>query len=229
MFVGLPFVLRDHLHIASAHQAWVYLPVLVVAMIVMVPLIIMAESKGKMKQVFLTSIGLVATACIMLGGFHDSMSSVVIGLFLFFVAYNVLEATLPSLISRMAPVDAKGTAMGVYSTSQFFGAFLGGVMGGWLYGHYSVQGVFFGSVVLAVLWLVVAAGMRMPPMRSAMMRHVPSDADVTALQIKLLAITGIHEAIVVPEENTAFLRVDKKQLDEASLDALLGSAVEETV
>lgn len=229
MFVALPFVLRDHLHIESIHQAWVYLPVLVVAMIVMVPLIIMAESKGKMKQVFLTSITLIAVACAMLGALHNSMFSVVAGLFLFFVAYNVLEATLPSLISRMAPIDAKGTAMGVYSTSQFFGAFLGGAVGGWCYGHYDVQGVFFGSVGLAVLWLLVAAGMSMPAMRSAMMLHVASDADASALEPGLLQIAGVYEARVVPEENTAFLRVNKKELDRAAVDALLGIKHEEAV
>jgi len=229
MFVALPFVLRDHLDIAANHHPWVYLPVLLVAMGVMIPLIIMAESKGKMKQVFLTSITLIAIACALLGGLHDSMTSVIIGLFLFFVAYNVLEATLPSLISRMAPIDAKGTAMGVYSTSQFFGAFLGGAVGGWCYGHYDVQGVFFGAAALALLWLLVASGMNMPALRSAIMRHVPSDADATALAAELLQVTGIHEAIVVPEENTAFLRVDKKMLDVEALDALLGCKTEETV
>ncbi|MDX8404973.1 MAG: MFS transporter [Mariprofundus sp.] len=229
MFVALPFVLRDHLHIDPLHQAWVYLPVLVVAMIVMVPLIILAEAKGKMKQVFLTSITLITIASIMLGALHDSMTSVIVGLFLFFVAYNVLEATLPSLISRMAPIDAKGTAMGVYSTSQFFGAFLGGAVGGWCYGHYDVQGVFFGASALALLWLLVAAGMQMPAMRSAMMRHVASDVDVATLESGLLQIAGISEAKVVPEENTAFLRVDKKTLDLAALDALLGRPAEETL
>jgi len=229
MFVALPFVLRDHLDIAANHHPWVYLPVLVVAMAVMIPLIIMAESKGKMKQVFLISISLIAISCALLAGLHDSMTSVIFGLFLFFVAYNVLEATLPSLISRMAPIDAKGTAMGVYSTSQFFGAFLGGAVGGWCYGHYDVQGVFFGATALAVLWLLLAAGMRMPVMRSAIMRHVSSNADTVALEAGLLQITGIYEAIVVPEENTAFLRVDKKMLDTAALDALLGSSTEETL
>ncbi len=222
MFIALPFVLRDHLGVPALHHPWVYLPVLVVAMGFMVPLIIVAEKKGKMKQVFVSSIVLIATACLLLGGFHDTMVAVIIGLFLFFVAYNVLEATLPSLISRMAPIDAKGTAMGVYSTSQFFGAFLGGALGGWCYGQYDVQGIFFGAAAIAAVWLLIALGMQLPSMRSAMMRHVASDADAGVLQTQLLAVSGIHEAIVVPEENTAFLRVDKKALDEQALDALLG-------
>jgi len=225
MFIALPFVLRDHLGVAAMHHPWVYLPVLVVAMGVMVPLIIVAEKKGKMKQVFLSCIALIACSSLLLGGFHDNMVTVISGLFLFFIAYNVLEATLPSLISRMAPIDAKGTAMGVYSTSQFFGAFLGGAVGGWCYGAFDVQGIFYGSAAIASVWLLIAAGMHLPVMRSAMMRHVASDVDAEVMQAQLLNIAGIHEAIVVPEENTAFLRVDKKLLDSEALDALLGRDV----
>jgi len=222
MFIALPFVLRDHLGVAAMHHPWVYLPVLVVAMAFMIPLIIVAEKKGKMKQVFLSCIALIACSSLLLGGFHDNMATVISGLFLFFIAYNVLEATLPSLISRMAPIDAKGTAMGVYSTSQFFGAFLGGAVGGWCYGAFDVQGIFYGSAAIASVWLLIAAGMHLPVMRSAMMRHVGSDVDAEVMQAQLLNIAGIHEAIVVPEENTAFLRVDKKLLDSEALDALLG-------
>jgi len=221
VFIGLPFVLRDHLGIAVADHAWVYLPVLVIALFLMVPMIIMAEKKGKMKQVFVSSIVLIATACVLLGLWHDSMFAVMAALFLFFIAYNVLEATLPSLISRMAPIDAKGTAMGVYSTSQFFGAFLGGAVGGWCYGVFDVQGVFFGAAGIALLWLLIALGMQMPAMRSSMMAHINSNVNAEALQLKLLALAGVSEAKVVPEENTVFLRVDKKVFEDDALEALL--------
>jgi len=221
VFIGLPFVLRDHLHIAVSDHAWVYLPVLVVALFLMIPMIIVAEKKEKMKQVFVSSIVLIATSCVLLGLWHDSMIAVVAALFLFFVAYNVLEATLPSLISRMAPIDAKGTAMGVYSTSQFFGAFLGGAVGGWCYGQYDVQGVFFGAASIAVLWLLIALGMQMPVMRSSMMAHINSGVNAEALQLELMALAGVGEAKVVPEEKTVFLRVDKKVFEEDALEALL--------
>jgi len=221
VFIGLPFVLRDHLHIPVAHHAWVYLPILVVALGLMIPMIIAAEKKDKMKQVFVSCIVLIAVSCILLGEFHESLFAVVAALFLFFVAYNVLEATLPSLISRMAPIDAKGTAMGVYSTSQFFGAFLGGAIGGWCYGVFDVQGVFFGAAGLTVLWLLVALGMTMPVVRSSMMAHVDHVADADALQEKLLALAGVSEAKVVPEEQTVFLRVDKKLFESEALDHLL--------
>jgi len=221
VFIGLPFVLRDHLDIAASDHAWVYLPVLVISLLLMVPMIIMAEKKGKMKQVFVSSIVLITTACVLLALWHDSMFAVVAALFLFFIAYNVLEATLPSLISRMAPLDAKGTAMGVYSTSQFFGAFLGGAVGGWCYGQFDVQGVFFGAASIAGLWLFIAFGMQMPVMRSSMMAHINSTTNAEELQRKLLALTGVSEAKVVPEENTVFLRVDKKVFEDEALETLL--------
>ncbi len=221
MFIALPFVLRDHLHIATNSHAWVYLPVLVVALFFMVPLIIAAEKKDKMKQVFLICITLIAMASALLGFFHETLAGVIAALFIFFVAYNVLEATLPSLISRMAPIDAKGTAMGVYSTSQFFGAFLGGAVGGWCYGMYDVQGVFYGAAALAALWLLIATGMKMPPMRSSMMAHIDASTDAASLQVKLLALQGVSEAKVVPEESAVFLRVDKKVFEPETFEMVL--------
>ncbi|OIO68221.1 MAG: MFS transporter [Zetaproteobacteria bacterium CG1_02_53_45] len=221
LFVALPFVLRDQLKIAPHDHPWIYLPVLLVAVLFMVPLIIVAEKKGKMKQVFLFCIGLIAVACAMLALWHGSLVSVVSALVLFFVAYNVLEATLPSLISRMAPIDAKGTAMGVYSTSQFFGAFVGGAAGGWCYGQFGVQGIFLTTASFALLWLFVAAGMKMPVMRSSIMAHVESDVDAAVLEREILALAGVFEAKVVAEENTVFLRVDKQIYDADALNALL--------
>lgn len=170
-----------------------------------------------MKQVFLTSIVLIAIACLLLALWHDSMVAVIGGLLLFFIAYNVLEATLPSLISRMAPIDAKGTAMGVYSTSQFFGAFVGGTLGGWCYGQYDVQGIFFGAAGVALLWLLIAAGMKMPVMRSSVMAHVDEGVKAEPLERELLALEGVFEVKVVPEEHTIFLRVDKKVYSEERL------------
>ncbi len=223
VFIALPLVLRDNLHIAPVHHAWVYLPVLLVAMAVMVPLIIMAEARGKMRQVFLLSIAGIMVAMALLAAAHQAMATVIGGLFLFFVFYNVLEATLPSLISRMAPVDAKGTAMGVYSTSQFLGAFLGGWLGGLAHAGYGVTGVFAICAGAMALWFALALGQRMPAMLSSHMAHVDGAlvADAAALERRLLELPGVREARVAPEENAVFLRVEKKAFDPASLDRVL--------
>lgn len=226
MFVALPFVLRDQLGIASEHHSWVYLPVLVLSGGFMVPLIILAEKKGKMRQVFLSCITGVLLSALLLGRFHGGLVAVLGGLFIFFVAYNVLEATLPSLISRMAPVDAKGTAMGVYSTSQFLGAFIGGAFGGWSHGTFGISGLFYVCAAVMLLWLLLAWGQRMPGTGSSMMFHVDAAAvqDGRALEQKLLAIDGVLEARVSIEENTVFLRVDREKLDMDLIGQTLESA-----
>lgn len=230
MFVSLPFVLRDELGIPLLNHAWIYLPVLLVAMVVMVPAIIIAEKRGKMRPVFLAAITGVMLSALLLALFHQGLVAVVGSLLLFFIAYNVLEATLPSLISRMAPIDAKGTAMGVYSTSQFLGAFIGGASGGWVHGEYGVTGVFFGCAVMMGLWLLLAIGQKMPRMLSTQMMHVDGERvrDAAALEAKMLALPGVAEARVVTGENSVFLRVEKNLYDAASLSALLESELSES-
>ena len=146
----------------------VYLPAVLVSFVVMVPAIIMAEKKGAMKRVFNSAIALlllVQVGLYMEGG--AGMWPLAILLTLFFVAFNVLEATQPSWISKIAPPHAKGTALGIYNTLQSVGVFLGGALGGWL-----AQNVGSGSVSilgggLALAWLILAAGMKAPPIRRA--------------------------------------------------------------
>ncbi len=223
MFTALPFVLRDYLHLPTEEHAWFYLPILALSVFGMVPLIVIAEKKRKMKQVFIGCVALMAVAEIMLGQFHGSMIAVGVGLLAFFVAFNALEASLPSLISRMAPIDGKGTAMGVYSTSQFFGAFLGGATGGLLYGTFGLEGVFYACAAVAVLWVVVSVGMKVPAYLSNYMAHVDETRldNVELLNRKLLDIAGVHECKVVMEECVAYLRVDKQKFDPADIEKVL--------
>ncbi len=225
MFIALPFVLRDQLHLPSVHHSWVYLPILVVAMGLMVPMIIIAEKRKKMKPVFLIAIALIAASAAVLALFHQGWTGVITGLLLFFIAYNVLEATLPSLVSRIAPIDGKGTAMGVYSTSQFLGAFVGGAGGGMLLDKFGVEGIFIACSIGALLWLALAFGMARPRMRSAMMLHV-DEANTTnaqTLETQLLALAGVSEARIAIEEGVAYLRVEKEHFDADAAKALLQS------
>ncbi|MDX8409841.1 MAG: MFS transporter [Mariprofundales bacterium] len=223
MFIALPFVLRDQLQLPTLHHSWVYLPTLLIAMAIMVPMVIVAEKKKKLKPVFLSAIVLIAASAALLALAHSGWIGVASGLLLFFIAYNVLEATLPSLVSRIAPIDGKGTAMGVYSTSQFLGAFVGGAGGGMLLGAFGVTGIFTACAIGALLWLGLAVGMTPPQMRSAMMLAVnPQRAQQgTQLEQQLLQVKGIHEARVVAEEAVAYLRVEKDVFDAKAAKALV--------
>ncbi len=141
----------------------VYLPAVLLSFVVMVPAIIMAEKKGAMKRVFNSAIALLLLVQVGLyfeGG--AGMWPLAILLTLFFVAFNVLEATQPSWISRIAPPHAKGTALGIYNTLQSLGLFIGGALGGWLVQHVGPGSVSLLGGGLAVVWLILASGMVAP-------------------------------------------------------------------
>jgi Major Facilitator Superfamily. len=148
-------------------------------------------------------------------------------LLMFFISFNVLEGTLPSLISKTAPVDAKGTALGIYSTSQFLGAFAGGILGGWVYGLEGVAGVFILCAVLAGLWVAVAGGMAGPRyLKSHLLKVGPVDDNQgQALAERMRQVPGVVEAVVA--EGTAYLKVDAQRLDEAALSKFSVQASEE--
>ena len=144
----------------------VYLPAVLLSFVVMVPAIIVAEKRGKMKQVFNAAIGLLLV--VQIGLYVEGsagMWPLAILLTLFFVAFNVLEATQPSWISKIAPAHAKPTALGVYNTLQSVGLFVGGALGGWLAQHVGPGAVSLLGCGLAVAWLILASGMAPPPAR----------------------------------------------------------------
>ena len=167
MFVVLPHALVDHGGLAAAAHWQVYLPAVLVSFVVMVPAIIAAERKDKMRTVFIAAVALLVVVQIGLFLAHTSLWLLALWLLLFFVAFNVLEATLPSLVSRTAPPAAKGAALGVYNTTQAFGLFLGGTLGGYIAQHFGDNAVFAACTGLALLWLGVANSMNFPARRAS--------------------------------------------------------------
>lgn len=165
MFVVVPGLLISTGGLQVADHWQVYLPAVLASFVLMVPAIVFAEKRNKVQPVFLMAIGLLLATLLMLwlAGMHFAV--VAGGLLSFFVAFNILEAMLPSLISRIAPPRAKGAALGVYNTTQAFGLFLGGALGGWLAKHYDAGMVFVVGAVMSVLWLAAAATMAPVPMR----------------------------------------------------------------
>jgi len=219
MFIVIPLALRDGAQLDALSHWQIYLPVMLLSFVLMVPFIIQAESHGRMKPVF---VGAIATITLMqLGfmGFHDGFWSLFILLLIFFTAFNLLEASLPSLVVKLSPADKKGTASGVYSTSQFLGAAIGGVLGGYFYQHYGYNGVFIFTAVIGLIWFIAAASMQKPlplSIASVPITKVTED-DVEELQAKLMAYDGIHEVVVLPAEQRIFFKVDRKILNEESL------------
>jgi len=221
LFVALPLELRDVLGLPTRQHAAVYAVVLAVSVALMVPFVVLAERGRRMRQVLLGSVAVLALALAGLAEHRETLLGVGLLLVAYFAAFNVLEATLPSLVSRLAPPQAKGSAMGLFSSSQFLGAFLGGALGGYAQRHWGPEGVFLVGAALAVAWLLVAWTMRPPRHLTSEVVRVRVDGPEAArrLAARLTAVRGVAEAVVVPEEGVAYLRVDPAALDREALAA----------
>lgn len=218
-FVAVPLALRDSAGLPSARHWELYLPAFALAVPAMVPFIILAEKYRRMKKIFVGSVLTLVLAEFGLANFHDSVASIGLLLFVFFTCFNFLEASLPSLIAKAAPPDAKGTAMGVYSTSQFLGAFVGGVTGGWLLAHGGLGSVFAFAGSAALIWGFLAYTMKNPRYLSSYLLNVGavSETEAQRLAIHLTRVPGVAEAVVVAADGVAYLKVDRHALDEAAL------------
>ncbi|QKT04143.1 MFS transporter [Ectothiorhodospiraceae bacterium 2226] len=221
-FVVIPLVLRDTVGLPAAQHWQVYLGVMVLSLVAMVPFVIVAERKRRLKQFFLGAIVLLGVAQLGLAVMPSTLLTMFVLLWLFFAAFNLLEASLPSLIAKIAPAQHKGSAMGVYTSSQFLGAFLGGALGGSLYGAVGAQGVFLACAGLALLWLALAAGMADPRYLSSQLLRVGalSDAEAAALVRRLRAVAGVAEAVIPPGDEVAYLKVDRHRLDQQALQRI---------
>ncbi len=227
-FVALPVVLAHTTHVATDKSWELYLPIMVFAFLAMIPFIIIAEQKRKMRQVLLGAITILGLANLTNIYVDRSLVAMGINLLFFFTAFSVLEATLPSLVAKIAPVSQKGTAMGAYSTSQFLGVFAGGTIGGLLKGAWGVNADFLACASLALLWLFVARKMPEPQYLSSYVLPIdaPDPAAARALQASLAAIRGVAEVAVVADEGAAYLKIDRAVVDEAELRAFARPSTE---
>ncbi len=162
LFVQVPFMLRDN-GVPSVQHWLVYLPVLVGSVLLMWPAMMRADQPGKGKPVFMGAVAVLFAGQLLFALAGHSLTVTVVALLVFFAAFNLLEATLPSMISKFAPADLKGTATGVYSAIQFLGAFVGAAVGGWLSQQYGPGAVFAFCLALTALWLAVSTTMSAPP------------------------------------------------------------------
>ena len=224
-FIALPLALVEKAGLPKEQHWWVYLTALLISFFAMIPFIIYGEKKRKMKRVLLGAVGTLMLTELFFWQFGDSLRTLVIGTVVFFTAFNLLEASLPSLISKVSPAGGKGTAMGVYSTSQFLGSALGGILGGWLFQHGGLSVVFLGGAGLAALWLAFAVTMREPPyVTSLRLPLSPEALREAGLAERLKAVTGVTDAVIVAEESAIYIKLDTELLDRATLEQLVNPA-----
>ena len=222
LWLIVPFSLRNAGLAVDDHWQ-IYLPVLVVSMILIIPAIIYGEKKAKLKQVFVAAVTLLLIGQVMLAFTAESIWGTAMALLVFFVAFNLLEASLPSLISKIAPVGAKGTAIGVYSSTQFMGAFIGATMGGFLYGNYGGYALYAFCGLLLIVWLMLAITMKAPGAVRSKMYQVEEMDNTQAVHLskQLSALSGVNEALVLANERVAYLKVEMKGFDEEGVVKLL--------
>jgi MFS family permease len=223
VFVALPLDLVDAGLVKEKH--WMlYFPAFICAFFLMVPLIIMGVKKKNTKATFQIALLIMMAALGTMALFAANLWMLSIAILLFFTGFNYLEASLPSLIAKFCPVGDKGSAMGVYSTSQFLGAFCGGMLGGGAFQLVGATGVFLLSLLLMLGWLLLTLGMENPVLLKSytLMADVNDREQARAMAARLSVLPGVAEAMVVLEERVAYLKVDE-HFDLREARAVLGS------
>lgn len=219
-FVVLPLVLQDQLQIPRNYHGLIYFPLLAFAFALMLPFVIIAEKRRQIKPIFVAAVSLLLFTELLLMLVSHSRVFTLIALFLFFVAFNILEATQPSLVSKIAPAGAKGTATGIYSTCQVLGVFGGGALGGWLMQGYGMRDVLWLNACLVVVWLAVAWKMQPPKFLASVLIPLRNHNHQQVAE-RLRAVKGVAEVLIVASENTAYLKVDQKLVDRKALAAIV--------
>ena len=222
-FLVLPPIFEHDLGLPRAEHWKVYAPVFAGSFLLSIPLIIIAEKRHKIRTLLLASTVTLILAEVGMAMSYEHIGWLLAAFFLFFVGFNFLEAVQPSLVAKYSDVSTKGTAMGIFSSSQFLGIFAGGALGGMVNHTWGTTGVFIFSAIIVGLWLILAIQLPTPTFYTSRLLKLDPllFSDKELLRQELLAVRGVKEVAVVAEEGIAYLKVDKETLDEARLRAFL--------
>lgn len=220
MFVVIPMILLTKNGLPTDEHWRVYVPALLASIVAMIPLIYLSSKNAWTIRVFLGAICILLFAQCLLMWRPLGVMGMTICLFFFFWGFNLLEAMLPSLVSRVSPAASRGSAMGVYNTFQFSGVFFGGLVGGVIYGRYGVNAVFAVSGLLLLFWVWLVYSGPALKLLDSMVVSVTNVAGVEC-ELELETVEGVEEAIIIAGEATAYLKVDKEKLDVEHLNRVL--------
>lgn len=222
IFTALPFALHDLGWEKLAHWK-IYLPATVLGLILMVPAIIVGETRNKLKQVFVAGIVLVLLAQAALIWSIHSVWAIGACLVVYFIGFNILEASLPSMVSKIAPPDLKGTAMGVYNTMQSLGVFAGGLIGSKMYALAGFNGVFGFCCTIILIWLVLAIISPAPRPVKNVMFGVPIQyrSRLSELSGCLKTVAGVEMVSFSADGQTVFIKALQQGFDEEKVQKIL--------
>jgi predicted MFS family arabinose efflux permease len=220
MFVVVPIIMLEGLGLETRDHWQVYIPALIGSVVFMVPMVILSARKHLLVKIFLAAICILLFAQILLMRGPSSLTALTLCMFFFFWGFNLLEAMLPSMVSRLAPAACKGSAMGVYNTFQFLGVFFGGFIGGVIYGNIGVTAVFTVCALGLLIWVALVYTAPKLHLLDSLVVNVDRAAGVNCTSI-LEAVEGVEEVIIIEGESTAYLKVDYERLDQAALDEII--------
>ena len=223
-FAVLPLIFRDSLQIDGADHWKIYLPVLFASIVFSLPMIIIAEKFRKSKLCFIIAVSLLLLSQIAMSFLdYHLLVPLLFSFLLFFIGFNFLEAMQPSLVAKYSDVSAKGTAMGVYSTSQFLGIFIGGALGGFVLQNWGISAVFILGICIALLFLIIAISLPKPDFFKSKLAKINDEflTDIENTRQQLLAVTGIKQAAISAEEGVAYLKIDKLEFNQEDLKRFL--------
>ena len=221
LFTVLPQKLLDDS--ASSQGMWqILLPILLVSFVMLVPMMMMFNRRGQVKQGLIVAAAFMVLSAIVLAGFSNHWM-VILAVVLFFSGFNYLEAGLPSMVSLFAPVGQKGSAMGVFTTSQFAGAFVGGIVAGALLQWHSSAAVFWAMAAAVTGWIVYALGMQQRGHLKSLNLSVPHAPEHDDWLDQLLLLPGVSEAVFVADESVVYLKVNKHEYDAQRVESLISA------
>jgi MFS family permease len=228
MFVVVPPLLVDT-GLPLAEHWKLYLPVILCSFVLMVPAVLYADRRNRPKPVLLGAVALLMAVEAALAATPLNVGALAALMLVFFIAFNILEAMLPALVSRMVPAHGRGRAIGVYNTTQTLGVFFGGLIGGTIAKHAGAAAVFAVCAVLSGLWLATASGMRGPARSvndlSSLTLSIATGVNLEGLHEALTAVRGVREAEVLAHERIARLKVVPGQWDESRVRKLVTGEV----
>lgn len=218
LFVALPSLLTGQDVGRDEHWRW-YLPALLLSFLIMLPLMVRVEKRACHRGMLRIAVAVLAACGLLFANAGDSRLLLALALLVFFVAFNLLEAQLPSMLSRCVHADGKGAAMGVYSSCQFFGAFVGGALGGWVAQAYGAEAVFYLVTAMALVWLLALRGMEPLAKGQTLSVAIPKVAGSDDWLEQVSSLPGVIDITLIEQDGVAWLRVND-EFDQQQLTSL---------
>lgn len=220
-FIAFPIVMRRTGQITDAEHYVIYFWLVLITFIVMGPFMHLSDKPRYTKPMMLSMIGLFLASALLLAGVRDYYP-VLASLVVFFMAFNLLEVIMPALVSKLSAARARGTAMGVYSTCQFAGGFVGGTLGGFIVSRWDITYLMYFNALICALWLLYATGLARPGNFRTVACRLSGTGQLSTSEIvdALLSVPGVLDVAWLAEERLAYLKVDGDTYDEGRLAAL---------